>query len=730
VRGLASGFGLLAAVVAAALVRLQGWHSVWAGDRLVPPVGDSYYHVRRAFYSAEHWPALLRFDPLVSFPVGSWIPWPPLHDLLLAAASRALGGGIPGIERAAAWLPPVLAALTVLPVYAAGARLGGRALGLLAAWLVALLPIHVAYSDVGNADHHCSVSLIGAAWLASSLWAATPTANVRVRALAQVGIATARLLMLLTFPGSLLYLGVADGAQIGILALAGRSRARAAHALGLLAGALLVAPVIGWLGPPVGGPFSGIALSWLHVTALLTLATVAAACAALERARPATGAGTRALRTAAVAAGAALVALAIPRLRESVLAAAGFVGKSEPWAALNAEQLPLWRGMDLRSWIRPLRFYGGFAYAIPLVPLVALRAARDPERREPARILAAWTAAFGALAFLQVRYGSDYAPAAAVGFALLLHESVRALRGRLGVAGARLVVGLAAAAAAVPLLWPPLAALAASGRAPTPAAAPELATSSGTLYRFAEQVRAATPETPGFDDPREQPQYSILAPPNIGHVLHWVAHRATATDNFGPYAGSSHFQEASAFDSLPSEEEAFALARRLGARYVVTMEYGWRPPGSLAQRLHAEDGLARDEAPRWERFRLVTEGPRGGQPLTVLFGLPAPRHAVPYKLYEVVEGALLEVSAAPGSEVDAELTVATPTGRRFRYRAQATVDASGMTQIRVPYASETDAPASPEGPWRVYVGEQVREVVVDERAVREGARVAVETFLP
>src|SRR5262249_14159154 len=74
---------------------------------------------------------------------------------------------------------------------------------------------------------------------------------------------------------------------------------------------------------------------------------------------------------------------------------------------------------------------GGFAWLIPLAPLAALAAARDPRRRLAALALAGWTTVFGALALAQVRFGSDYAPSGALGFALCLDAARRALARRL-----------------------------------------------------------------------------------------------------------------------------------------------------------------------------------------------------------------------------------------------------------------------------------------------------------
>ena len=84
---------LLLVVVACGIgVRAERWPEVLRGDTVVFPLGDAYYHLRRAELSLAHPGAVLVFDPLVNHPDGSWIPWPPLHTLLLAAAGSLAGG--------------------------------------------------------------------------------------------------------------------------------------------------------------------------------------------------------------------------------------------------------------------------------------------------------------------------------------------------------------------------------------------------------------------------------------------------------------------------------------------------------------------------------------------------------------------------------------------------------------------------------------------------------------
>jgi dolichyl-diphosphooligosaccharide--protein glycosyltransferase len=716
---------LLAGVVLLGFgLRGQTYQQIFRGDAIVFPVGDSYYHLRRAEYTLEHAPDVLLFDPLVNHPDGAWIPWPPLHTLLLANVAIAIGGTHHDLELAGAWLPPVIGALTALPVFAAARVLAGPGVALLAALLVMLFPMSISYSDVGNADHHCTVSFFGAIWLWGALLAARDQPARSGLATAQALVTIGRLGVVFTWGGSLLYLFIADGAVLGVLALQGRARALRAHAVGLLATAAAVALLVPRLGPPVGGTYTALSISYLHAPALAALALVALACAAAAQRWPDRSVLVRAAQSAAIAAvaGAALLALPglLPTLREGV----AFVGKDDPWAALNAEQKPLFSIRDLRGRLRPIWYYGGFGYFIPLVPLAALAAARDPRRRDSALVLAVWTAGFGALAVDQLRYGGDFAPAGAVGFAVGIDVLRRALPGRRG----QVVAALAALLGVGPIVAQHTGQARAeiAARRNPPLGDPLLATATGSLYRFAEEIRRVTPETGGYLDPSARPEYGILAHANVGHVLHYVAHRATPSDNFGPYSASRHWATAQRFFALRSEQKAIESAEALGARYVLSMEYGAVDYRSLSQRLHREDGLEREDSPRFERFRLIAEGPRGGRPLTEFYRGAAPAGATPYKLFEKVTGAVLEVHAAPGSEVEAKLELHSPFGRRFEYVARASAGDDGVARLRVPYASDGRTPVGARGPWLIRVNGATRRVRVSEDAVVHGETVVVE----
>ena len=155
-------------------------------------------------------------------------------------------------------------------------------------------------------------------------------------------------------------------------------------------------------------------------------------------------------------------------------------------------------------------------------------------------------------------------------------------------------------------------------------------------------------------------------------------------------------------------------------RYVVTFATGGDDAGTVAGQLHRLDGSARSDRPHLGRFRLRTEGPKGGLPIGALLGPNPQTRGVPYKLFELVEGALLEIPAEPGEEVRATLGARTPTGRTLRFVARTRADASGVARLRVPYTTSRDGPTPALGPYRVTSAGRVLPVEVGESDVREG----------
>ena len=176
-----------------------------------------------------------------------------------------------------------------------------------------------------------------------------------------------------------------------------------------------------------------------------------------------------------------------------------------------------------------------------------------------------------------------------------------------------------------------------------------------------------------------------MAHANLGHAVQYIARRPTPTDPFWAYIGPKNWNDAFAMLGVRFEREALTIAERLRARYMVTMPSA--RPDTIEGQLHLADGVGSDSNARLERFRLITEGPRGGRPLNAIFDKRATSD-VPYKLFEIVAGAILEARTSPGGEVVAEVDLRTPTGREFTYSATVRADEEGLARLRVPYATQ------------------------------------------
>ena len=332
----------------------------------------------------------------------------------------------------------------------------------------------------------------------------------------------------------------------------------------------------------------------------------------------------------------------------------------------------------------------------------------------------------------QVRHGADFAPAGCVVFAMLLAAMTEALHSRL-----RLPRALAVAAVvtiSLGLLWTPIRILYlpkaissfAALRAGPSSQDRALANPSGSLTRFLQSVRKLTPETSGYLDASQIPEYGILCSMNLGSAVHYVARRASPANGFQDLLDPEIFFESQRFFAVRDESEAISIAARLRARYVVTMFYPGLLPGSIGERLQLRDGRGSATESPLERFRLVTEGPAGGVPLSDLFGFRRPAQVVPYKLFEIVPGALIEAQASPGTPIVARMRLRTPLGRGFVYEARGVSGGDRVARVRIPYPTEGAAPVHAAGPVAVVIGEKLHRIQLSEADVRDGATVRIE----
>lgn len=724
-RGGAELVVLIAACGVGLLVRVLNYPTIFPenGDVLLG-LDDAQFHARRALYSFVNFPAVLGFDWFLAYPDGAPAPVPPFFDWATAGVARLFGDDTRSLETVAAWVSPILGSLLVWPAYAIGRSVATRSVGLGAAWLSAMLPSGILITRLGNFDHHGAVALIAAGWLASSLACVGSAGRaLLMRSALQAGVIT---LMLFTWSGSLLYLALGTGAQLAaILLFHGRPDRLFATAASLLAAAV---PTTLWLAasdPPLGGAFSSQTLSWLHVVALLGIAIPTLLLAIWEQRRPSAGASLRIARFALLAGAMGLPLLALTPLREPLVQGLFFLAQRDDWAATNPEQLPLFHSVTGSAVWASVRL-GLFAYLVPLLPLYLGWCTFRSREREKVLVVLFWVSALSLLLISQVRYGTDFTVPGTVVFAMMLGDLRHALARRLSARLTTAAVAAVVAAALFPALrtfhHPNLTSALSQLGNDASADTRTRISAHHVGVRFGKRVREITPEVGGFLEPGVRPDYGILVPPYLGHRFTYSAQRPVPSNNLGPYLDTEKYHLAKNFYLSRMQAKAVNIVDTLGVRYVMTESRGWRRP-AFADHLHLRNESSIHGRPTTGRFRLAATS----RPTTSLSYTPDGRakreRGIPFKLFEVVEGALLIVAAEPGAEVSAEIHVVPQDTSGRPYRTLAVADADGVARLRVPYATRQRGAIATPGPWRVQVGDREITYEVSEADVREGRAV-------
>jgi asparagine N-glycosylation enzyme membrane subunit Stt3 len=730
-----------AALAALALaVRALPVRRVFVDDDVVPFGNDAWYHLRRIVYSVVRFPEALGFDRYINHPDGAKPIWTPLFDWSLAALARPFfrPGELASVERIAVWVPPLLGAATVVVLFRLARRHLDPVTAAVSALLLCVLPAHFWYSQVGFVDHHAAVALVSAALLAACMdWVAGADGPPAGRRFRRGTLRTGLLLGLaiLVWPGSLLHVALAQlGLVVYVVTRARREDALLAlrsFAATQLVACALVTPLGSGAQWPQWSEFSPLVLSrfqpWLF--GLLTL--LALLCAGLWHV-PALGV-SRARRLASAAALAvaalALVALAVPGLGEGASEAWRWLARDEAFQAGVNESQPLLLQHGAFTVSRALLRLSGFFLLLPLAWPAALVWAWRREQRAALLTWLGWTLALCAATLAQRRFFNSFS----VPFALLMGWSLctawRALGGAApGVPRAALRCAVVAAAlACLAPTWSSYSRDLADALRPAAEtrSVPSRLVSQLAGIEMARWLAQRTPPTRGWLDPRLRPEYGVLAPWELGHLLEYAARRPAVVDNFGDDLGAANFEQAMRYWLSP-EATASRILDSLAVRYVVLtlgqIVAATPPPDSVMAALALQPAPESEppqpgDPPALQRHRLVYESRVwGGEPV----GNPPL-----FRVFEHVAGARIAGRAEPGAPVDVRLALHSGRPRALWYRARTRADAAGRFSLRVPYATE-GAPRGVrvEGPYTILCRGVEGVVAVPEEAVREGLEVA------
>ncbi len=531
---------------------------------------DSTYHLRRARFAAAHFPHTIQFDPLMNFPDGGVVIWPPLFDLALAApAIVAHGAQAPAdaVERGAAWVPVVVAAGAIVLAGLLGRQVLGPAGGLAAAAFLAVCPGHILWSQYAHTDQHVAESFCGllvlTLFLRSRQRPASPDNAAREAA---AGLALA--LAVLTWQGAIYWAAVFALSLVCESLLTREPVGRAvAWTLGLpaaLTGAATGA-FLGWLRPPL----SYVSFGFFQP---LFLAALAGGTAAIDLSlnvarrritRPELLRGLALIGAAAaatlpfareVSAGLASGIGYVAGSTREIQGAGGYVSYPKDWLKGIFEARPLLAdgpGLALSQ----------LSAAFFLAPLAVLAWAARALRRDRCGIhtaLAVWGAITIFLALSQ-RLNVYYAAPLA---ALALLEVARLAGRRTGRPALGAALGVALALPMWNGLREELHAIYVPG---------------SDLFATLERMRTTLPHAVNANDPGllGPPPFppplasasAVLAPWSLGHFLLYDAELPVVANNFG-YG----FLDSIRFFLSGTEDEALAIARRRRARWIVATD--------------------------------------------------------------------------------------------------------------------------------------------------------------
>ncbi len=784
--------------VALALVALLGlaWAArtsnraqVFTPDGVVLGEFDPYYHVWRVFQTLRDYPSVPVFDPAMNTPKGAVVIWPPLFDLGLATAARLAGRGpddVEAVERLAAHVPPLLGALSVLPVFFLARRLlGDSRWALLATTVFAFTPIHVWYSRLGFVDHHVAVTLAQALMLLAFLrgldvFRDGPAVGAGARA-AAVGAGVATLVFgLLVWNGFVFFVFLLDLALLGALWV---ERERAGSRLWLLGlashlpAALLVIPFVRQVVARSGQPFSPLTLSWLEVVALLACAAVCGL-EGLRRAAAGRGLSARA-RQAVLALPLAAAALAVlpflPRLAQGF----EWLTASDTFMASVVESgSSLVTGGQL-DFVHPYAWLTGFYLAMPVALILLLGDVRRAGGRDLGRLL---LLVAGGLLFVmsvvQRRFGEPFAPLQAVLAADLLRRLAAAVTARVkarpapgpepatrrerraakarreappapAAGSASQALPLAAVAVGLALLLAFATSLDTYAQAAV-ADGRYAAENRADLLKLARELERREGATPVGVARRE----GILTHWDLGHRALYVTHAPVVANNFGLHIGQDSWEDAARFFLLQDEAEAVKLLEARQARFVVTdwdlnmarllVGYVGGRPEEHFETVRDAQGNGTVMKPAFTRtlyFRLgsrhagsqgVSEYPGGRKQaiealhhFRLLFESAAREPVRALRIYERVAGARLVVRAAPPQGLRLSYEWRSPEGQPHRWRV-AVEPRDGQVEAVLPYSSEL-ASAGQQGAWRIEDAQgRASELRVSEADVQSGATVTLD----
>jgi oligosaccharyl transferase (archaeosortase A-associated) len=721
---------LLAAVLFGFLLRLFAGRSSLTGNGILLPGYDDYYHMRRIFYTVNHFPHTLWFDSYLNYPRGFDIDWPPLFDQISATMCVVLGQHTKeGVEMVAAVVPMLTGILAIVTVYYIVRELFDHRVALMTSFLTALAPNYISNTMFAATDHHCLEVLLQ---LFTILFIIMAICRSEKRYLFACVAGVAMAALAYTWKGADIYLGIFLVYAVIRMTLDlkdGRPSTDTVTTLLIAFGLALILVLPFW-------NTLWLSLSFLGIVAIIVALSIMLALFRFMENR----------KISWVTFPLCILVLAIVFILSTRFMTGffglgglnyiwgggmiGMISEAEP-LVYNAETffqvVFSWLGVNLL-----------FSLAGIAVSTIYIKRS-DGGKRQGQLLLLVWAVFTILLTFGQARF--LYISMIAMGvlisifffWVMDLVEEKLADREQKAPKGWALILLLLLIS---PTLADAMNVVYFAGGTP-PAVA-------GDWQQSLIWLKDNSNITSYYDLPENVPEYSVMSWWDYGNWIVYLAERPVVANNF-----QAGVEDAAKFYLSESEENATAVLDARGAKYILAdfdMVYGKLPAltawanEDIGSYMRMENDGSQIVAIPQQRFFNTTlgrlyffDGAGTGhfrlihESSTFLGSGDNPSKSE-VKIFEYVPGAIIRVQAGPDQKVGALLNVTSNQGRAFNYVNEAAPNGNTF-EIRVPYSTEDRYGTHAVSPYLVFSGNKngvkMLNLNVSEEDVLKGRTIEV-----
>ncbi|MCX7918425.1 MAG: glycosyltransferase family 39 protein [bacterium] len=773
---------LLGLIILGFLIRIIPYHAAIQNNFINFFEQDPYYHLRRVFLALSHHFYIPSYDSYSGFPQGLYCFWPSFYDLLIAIPAWLIGFGKPTryiVELIAAFVPPILGALTLISVYLLTKEVFNKKIGLFTAFFYALLPGHIYWTLIGRPDHHSAEPIFPLLmfWFlllslkqqrseasGQKLERTLPTVySLRLPILTGVMLVCS----LLVWPGALIFIGILVLYLLILISIAHGDKPKTIYLTKLnitIFGTafLILLPICASTYWGKHFLFAYDALSWFHIVLICGILGILILLGYLSlwfSNQP---------RWRYVLSGLwflivlyIIIYLILPTFTSHFMNGIGWVIKSDPWLKTITEFQPLFISMGVFSAFRPTSFFGYGFYLLPLVYWILfyrlMKKRQLPGFGSDSPILQfsdsgiLWFCIFFIciiiLGLMQSRFSHFLAYLVAVGYAfltLILTERFQDLfiKSEIRNTKSEIIRFLLTAVCLLVLLMPCLREI---RSLPWKYAGVPKEWRETLLW-----IKQNTPATRYYDKPNKIPEYGILAPWIAGHWINYIAERPTICNGF--HTNADNNRAGMRFFLTEDEMIATRILDEKKARYIILtdltpnlLEYGkligtdaseyiyrmvqhpkeggtriaFLPTQQfyrlISSQLYLFDGMDKESRTALGNYRLVYE-------TSAQWNVESEQVSC-LKVFEKVKGASIIGHTTPKTIVRISVPIITNTGREFVYSVETIADYTGTYKFTVPYSTEDNPyPTKAKSSYSISWAKQKKSIVsdVNERQVTKG----------